>query len=142
MVLFDPQNIRRSTLRDEAYDLVDEVEEMAAVLDAAGLRRVWISGRSRGGMLAQEFALQHPDRTEGLVLEATTDNGPRHVGPHERVQMAMELVPGLSREEIFARQTEAMAAPGLRERDPDAFARLLSIDLEAPPRRFAVPPST
>ena len=31
-----------------------------------------------------------------------------------------------------------MAAPGWRERDPEAFAYCLRVDLEAPPRRFAV----
>jgi pimeloyl-ACP methyl ester carboxylesterase len=44
----------------------------------------------------------------------------------------------MTREEIFAGQDEAMAAPGWRERDPDAFAYCLAVDLEAPPRRFAV----
>jgi pimeloyl-ACP methyl ester carboxylesterase len=44
----------------------------------------------------------------------------------------------MSREEIFAAQDEAMAAPGWRERDPEALNYCLSVDLEAPPRRFAV----
>jgi pimeloyl-ACP methyl ester carboxylesterase len=50
----------------------------------------------------------------------------------------MSFGPEMSREEIFATQNEAMAAPGWRMRDPEAFAYCLGVDLEAPPRRFAV----
>ncbi|MGH8059714.1 MAG: alpha/beta fold hydrolase, partial [Candidatus Entotheonellia bacterium] len=35
-------------------------------------------------------------------------------------------------------QNEAMASPGWRERDPQAFEYCMSVDLEAPPRRFVV----
>lgn len=138
VLLFDPRNIGRSEKRDVPYTLQEEAADVAAVLDAAGVERAWVYGRSRGGMLAQEFALQHPERVRGLILEATTDNGPESVGASERVRTALVIEPGLTREEIFRRQDEAMAAPGWPGRDPEAFARLLAVDLEAPPRRFAV----
>jgi len=138
LLLFDPRNIGRSAKRDVPYTLGEEAADVAAVLDAAGVERAWVYGRSRGGMLAQEFALQHPERVRGLILEATTDNGPESVGASERVRAALAIEPGVTREEIFRRQDEAMAAPGWPGRDPEAFARLLAVDLEAPPRRFAV----
>ncbi|MGH2626480.1 MAG: alpha/beta fold hydrolase, partial [Anaerolineales bacterium] len=72
------------------------------------------------------------------ILSGTTHRGPGSVGYTERVTRAMNFNPDMTREEIFASQNEAMASPGWRERDPDAFAYCLSIDLEAPPRRFAV----
>jgi pimeloyl-ACP methyl ester carboxylesterase len=50
----------------------------------------------------------------------------------------MNFTPDMTREQIFAGQNEAMASPGWRERDPDAFEYCMSVDLEAPPRRFAV----
>ncbi|GBD23151.1 Aclacinomycin methylesterase RdmC [bacterium HR29] len=138
VVLFDPRNIGRSSQRDEPSSLADETEDMLAVLDAAGCSQAWVYGRSRGGMLAQEFALRYPDRVRGLILEGTSDNGPSRVGPTRRVEEALRLVPGMSKEEIFARQNEAMAAPGWKDRDPEAFAALLETDLQSPPRRFAV----
>lgn len=138
VLTFDPRNIGRSTQADVPYSLVEETEDMRAVLDAAGVEHAWVYGRSRGGMLAQAFALRYPDRVRGLVLEGTSDNGPGRVGPSPRVTAALELKPGIGREELFARQNEAMAAPGWRQRDPEAFARLLATDLESPPRRFAV----
>ena len=138
VVTFDCRNMGQSERRDEAYTVRDEVEDMRAVLDAAGVERAAIYGRSRGGMLAQEFALSYPARTRALVLCGTSHRGPGTVGSTDRVNAAMNFDPASSREEIFGNQNEAMASPGWRERDPDAFAYCLGVDLEAPPRRFAV----
>jgi 3-oxoadipate enol-lactonase len=138
VITFDCRNMGQSERRDEPYTVRDEVEDMRAVLDAAGVERAAIYGRSRGGMLAQEFALTCPGRTASLVLAGTSHRGPGSVGSTDRVNAAMNFDPASSRDEIFATQDEAMAAPGWRERDPVAFAYCLAVDLEAPPRRFAV----
>jgi 3-oxoadipate enol-lactonase len=138
VVLFDCRNMGESERRDEPYTLADEVGDVLAVMDAAGLERATAYGRSRGGMLAQEFALAHPDRVERLILSGTRHGGPGSVGSTARVNAAMNFTPEMTREQIFAGQNEAMASPGWRERDPEAFQYCLSVDLEAPPRRFAV----
>ncbi|MFN0148092.1 MAG: alpha/beta fold hydrolase [Dehalococcoidia bacterium] len=103
-----------------------------------GLDDAVIYGRSRGGMIAQEFALAFPERTRALILSGTRHGGPGSVPQTERVARAMNFTPEMSREQIFAVQDEAMASPGWRERDPAAFQYCLDRDLEAPPRRFAV----
>jgi pimeloyl-ACP methyl ester carboxylesterase len=138
VVTFDCRGMGLSERRDESFSIDDEVRDMAAVLDAVGLERANVYGRSRGGMLAQEFALSLLPRTLALVLSGTTHRGPGSVGSTERVELAMNFTPDMSREEIFTTQNEAMASPGWRERDPEAFNYCLSVDLEAPPRRFAV----
>jgi pimeloyl-ACP methyl ester carboxylesterase len=138
VTLWDCRGMGESERRDEPYTLADEVADLRAVMDAAGLERAWVYGRSRGGMLAQAFALAHPERLLGLVLSGTHHGGPGRVGWNERVTKAMNFTPDMTREKIFGEQNEAMAAPGWRERDPEAFAYCMKIDLEAPPRRFAV----
>ncbi|MEL6792222.1 MAG: alpha/beta hydrolase, partial [Pseudomonadota bacterium] len=45
---------------------------LAAFMDALGLERAHLLGHSIGGMVAQEFAARHPDRTASLVLIGTT----------------------------------------------------------------------
>jgi aminoacrylate hydrolase len=139
VVTFDCRNMGASEQRDEAYTVAeDETNDILAVMDATRVESAHIYGRSRGGMLAQEFALSYPDRTLSLILSGTSHRGPDAVGSTERVQRAMNITPEMSREQIFAGQDEAMASPGWRERDPEAFAYCLATDLEAPPRRFAV----
>lgn len=139
VVTFDCRGMGASERRDEAYTVQDEVRDMVAVLGAVGIEeRAAVYGRSRGGMLAQEFALQHPGRTAALILSGTSHRGPGAISSTERVNEAMRITPEMTREQIFAGQNEAMASPGWRERDPEAFAYCLATDLEAPPRRFAV----
>ena len=138
VVIFDCRGMGASEKRDEPYTVADEVADVLAVMDAAGVDRATMYGRSRGGMLAQEFALQQPERMTNLVLVGTGHRGPGSVGWNERVTKAMNFAPGLAKEQIFAEQLEAMAAPGWRERDPAAFNYALNVDLEASPRRFAV----
>lgn len=138
VVTFDCRGMGASERRDEAYTAEDEVRDMVAVLDAVGIERAAVYGRSRGGMLAQEFALQLPGRTMALILSGTSHRGHGSIGCADRVNEAMRITPEMTREQIFAGQNEAMASPGWKDRDPEAFAYCLVMDLEAPPRRFAV----
>lgn len=138
VVSFDCRGMGASERRDEPYAVADETEDMAAVLDAVGLPASAVYGRSRGGMLAQEFALRYPDRVTALILSGTHFGGPDVLPATKRVNAAMQLRPEMTRDQIFETQNEAMAAPGWPERDPEAFAYCLATDLEAPPRRFAV----
>ena len=49
--------------------------DVAAVMDAAGVRQAHIVGASLGGIVAQEFALKYPQRVRGLVLACTLTGG-------------------------------------------------------------------
>jgi pimeloyl-ACP methyl ester carboxylesterase len=46
------------------------VDDLAAVLDAAGVARAVVFGSSYGTYLAQAFAVRHPGRVAGMVLDS------------------------------------------------------------------------
>ncbi len=46
--------------------------DAAAVLRAAGAERAHVHGQSMGGMIAQQFVLDHPEMVQSLALGATT----------------------------------------------------------------------
>jgi 3-oxoadipate enol-lactonase len=50
------------------YTLDDHVGDLAALLDHLGVGRLALAGVSVGGLIAQGFALRHPDRLAALVL--------------------------------------------------------------------------
>jgi pimeloyl-ACP methyl ester carboxylesterase len=50
------------------YRYEDFAEDLAAFLDALGLPRAVIAGHSMGSVVAQRFALDHPERVAALVL--------------------------------------------------------------------------
>ena len=50
------------------YELADFASDLAAFLDALEITRAVVLGSSSGGYVAQQLAVSHPERVEGLVL--------------------------------------------------------------------------
>lgn len=50
------------------YSLDDHVEDLVGLLQHLGIERLALAGVSVGGLIAQGFALRHPDRLAALVL--------------------------------------------------------------------------
>ncbi len=55
----------------DGYRQEDFAADVAAFMDAVGLDAAVIAGQSSGGYTAQRFAIDHPERTLGLVLIGT-----------------------------------------------------------------------
>jgi class 3 adenylate cyclase len=68
VVAFDKRGVGLSDRFATAPTLEERTEDILAVLDAAGLERVALAGVSEGGLMAQLFTAQHPERVERLVL--------------------------------------------------------------------------
>lgn len=64
------------------YTMGVMADDVAAVLDHAGVDRAYIVGLSLGGMVAQHLALRHASRVAGLVLMATTAGFPHVLPPN------------------------------------------------------------
>jgi pimeloyl-ACP methyl ester carboxylesterase len=79
-VVIDNRGTGESDKPDQPWTLTDMANDVAAVLDHAKIPRAHIYGISMGGMIAQEFALQHASRVRGLVL-GCTNSGMKHSVP-------------------------------------------------------------
>lgn len=74
-VLLDNRGVGRSSVPPGPYNVPLMASDVAAVMDAAGIGRAHLLGMSMGGMIAQEFALTHPQRAGSLVLCCTSCGG-------------------------------------------------------------------
>lgn len=65
---FDQRGHRDAGKPATGYGLADFSEDVTAFLDAVGVGSAVLLGSSSGGYVAQQVALDHPDRVRGLIL--------------------------------------------------------------------------
>ena len=65
-VVFDNRGVGRSSVPDPGYSLADMANDAVQVLDSAGIDRAHVMGFSMGGHIAQELAINYPDRISSL----------------------------------------------------------------------------
>jgi pimeloyl-ACP methyl ester carboxylesterase len=72
LVIFDKRGTGLSDPVAGPATLEERVDDLRAVMDAAGSQRAAVLGLSEGGSMAMLFAAQHPERTRALVLLGAT----------------------------------------------------------------------
>ncbi len=84
------------------YRVEDMADDGAGLLDALGIDKAHIVGASMGGMIAQAFAIRHPDKTRSLCSIMST-TGDRAVGQPQPEAMGALLAPSpTTRDEAIA----------------------------------------
>jgi len=76
VVRFDNRGAGRSDTPEGPYSIRDMAAEAVQLLDALDIPAAHIVGSSMGGMIAQEVAIQYPDKSLSLTLIATQCGGP------------------------------------------------------------------
>lgn len=68
LVRFDKRGTGLSDRVSDIATLEERMDDLRAVMDAAGLKRATVFGSSEGGALAMLFAATYPERVSGLIL--------------------------------------------------------------------------
>ena len=71
LIVFDRRGLGLSDPIQGAPTLEDRMQDLRAVMDAAGSQRAALFGLSEGGPMSMLFAATHPDRVLALVLYGT-----------------------------------------------------------------------
>jgi 3-oxoadipate enol-lactonase len=133
VVVFDNRGIGRSDMPDSPFTISTMADDTVGLMDALGICKAHILGISMGGMIAQDIALMHPERVNGLILACT------HCGGDHAVPPAPDIVKDLT-ESIFAGTPEAVQR-GVRclfsdrtvQRTPDVVQCYREISKRFPP---------
>src|SRR5262245_5673467 len=88
-IAFDNRGTGRSDVPPGEYTIAQMADDAAAVIDAVGHARAHIVGASLGGMIAQRFAVTHPERVRSLLLICTTPGGGNAVRASNEVMAAL-----------------------------------------------------
>jgi class 3 adenylate cyclase len=98
LIMFDRRGSGMSDPLDGAPTLEEQMDDVLAVLDAAGSERAGLFAQFEGGPMAMLFAATHPQRTGALALYETfactlrSDELPWAADPTEREQWIDQLV--------------------------------------------------
>jgi pimeloyl-ACP methyl ester carboxylesterase len=103
-IALDNRGAGRSEAPAGPYSIAQMAADAAAVLNAARVNAAHIFGMSMGGMIAQEFALQYPNKVRSLILGCTAAGGPEAVRAEEAALQVLMT----------------------RGQDPDQFAKAVS----------------
>ena len=100
---FDNRGAGRTSAPDEPYSIRGMADDTAALMDALDIRHAHVVGVSMGGMIAQEFAINHPEKVDRLVLACSRA---RTGELRKRVSVAQRALweAGVSRDAISAIQ--------------------------------------
>lgn len=120
LVYYDQRGGGRSPVaRDVPVGWREQVADLDALREAWGLDRLVLVGYSWGGLLAQLYATEHPERVERLALVSPAPSWRAARDEFERRFAERNLAPALEAERRTLRES------GLRERDLEAYERRL-----------------
>jgi pimeloyl-ACP methyl ester carboxylesterase len=83
VIAYDNRGAGRSSAPCRPYNIRQLADDAAALLDALEIPSANVFGVSMGGMIAQELALQCPDRVNAVVLGCTSAGGANAAGTAE-----------------------------------------------------------
>lgn len=85
------------------YKLWDMAGDVVGLLDALGIGKAHIVGASMGGMIAQEIAMQYPDRVLSLTSIMSSTGNPKLPPPTREASAMLLAPPPASKEEYLDR---------------------------------------
>jgi pimeloyl-ACP methyl ester carboxylesterase len=92
LILFDKRGTGLSDRGHGVAGLEQRMDDVLAVLEAAGARRPAMFGISEGGMMSLLFAATYPERLQALTLYGAFVHSPTRTWPDEQVAARFELI--------------------------------------------------
>jgi 3-oxoadipate enol-lactonase len=127
LVLVDNRASGLSDRSAGSFGVSDMAGDIVAVLDDAGIRKAHVMGASLGGMVAQELAVDHPERVDGLVLACTTPGWPFACPMPKASVRLIAATAGMTAEAALRRHAEnALSARTVQHR-PELVDRLVEL---------------
>jgi 3-oxoadipate enol-lactonase len=139
VISFDNRGTGRSDKPDTPYTIKMMADDARGLLDAIGIDSAHVCGVSMGGMIAQEFAINYPDKLISLMLGCTFCGGAKAVPPAPEVQALLEGIGKLPVEEQVREMMPLLWTQEFIDKNPVAVEIYAAITAKypTPPHGFA-----
>ncbi|MGD0802900.1 MAG: alpha/beta hydrolase [Candidatus Bathyarchaeia archaeon] len=134
-IVIDNRGTGRSSAPEGEYSINTMVKDVVGLLDALKIREAHILGVSMGGMIAQELAINHPERVKNLVLTCTFPGGhtldsiPGQRAALEKNAWLYSPPPGVTQEAVREQMLRMVYRPKFLEENR---AKILSASVKYP----------
>jgi len=123
VIIFDSRGVGYTTASSTNFSIGQFANDTAGLMDALGIERANILGYSLGTFVAQELAINHPEKVKRLILFAGNCGGSQAIQPAPAIFRA---IPDLSDPSNLTPQElteffEIMFPPEWLARNPDVY---------------------
>jgi pimeloyl-ACP methyl ester carboxylesterase len=135
VIAFDNRGMGRSDKPDIPYTVAMMAEDTSGLLDAIDINAAHIFGISMGGMIAQHFALNHPQRVISLILGCTFCGGVRSLPLRPEALAAFAdfgRIKEMSPEQFVRQLIPFLFSRKFIEKNPDIVEKRVAESLEYP----------
>ncbi|MEE8413759.1 MAG: alpha/beta hydrolase [Dehalococcoidales bacterium] len=134
VIAMDNRGAGQTDKPDIPYTMEMMAEDVAGLLNFVRAEKAHIFGISMGGMIAQHFALEYPQRVTSLILGSTTPGGPNSVGFEETVNTVNpEQRKNLSPEEDARAIMSMVYTKKFINNNPELIEELVAQRVQNPP---------
>ena len=132
VIAFDNRGAGRSDKPKMDYSIRLFADDTAALMEALKIKKANVLGISMGGYIAQELAINYPDKVRRLILGCTSCGGKRAVLMSQEIKKKFEAVEGLTPEEILNNNMDIYFSDEFIQEHPEKIEEFMEISFRHP----------
>jgi pimeloyl-ACP methyl ester carboxylesterase len=129
VLAFDNRGAGRSDKPKTDYSIRLFADDTAELMQSLNIKRAHVLGISMGGYIAQELAINYPEKVRSLVLGCTSAGGKRVVLMSPERLKKFTAIEGLSPEEILKKDMDIYFSDRFIEGHPEKIKEFIEISL-------------
>ena len=129
VAVFDNRGAGRSEKPKIDYSIRLFADDTAALMDALGIDHAHVVGVSMGGYIAQELAINHPQKVTDLILGCTSCGGKKVVMMSDERMAKFTAIQNLSPEEILHKNMDIFFSDEYVASNPSTIAEFIKISM-------------
>ncbi|MDO9515204.1 MAG: alpha/beta hydrolase [Syntrophales bacterium] len=129
VIAFDNRGAGRSDKPEMDYSIRLFAEDSATLMESLGIERAHVLGVSMGGYIAQELAINYPDKVRALVLGCTSCGGARAVLMSAGRMEKFTANEGLTNEQILRKDMDIYFSERFIKEHPEKIDEFVEVSL-------------